>query len=102
MKTHDFGAGAVPAHKHTNGGGWVADTASVTKSVIIRKNSVVYDHAKISGVVMVSSSKIFGNAKISGPPRYGMLMISHGCEFFGNATINLKESSRLIMKQKIG
>jgi hypothetical protein len=27
--TFDFGAGPVPAHQHTNGGGWVAETAHV-------------------------------------------------------------------------
>jgi len=27
MTKFDFGAGPVPAHKHKNGGGWVADTA---------------------------------------------------------------------------
>lgn len=37
MKTHDFkdGNGAVPAHQHINGGGWVANTA--TKATTMRK-----------------------------------------------------------------
>ena len=29
MVTFDFGNGPIPAHKHSNGGGWVADNAQV-------------------------------------------------------------------------
>ena len=30
VNTHDFGLGPVPAHRHSNGGGWVADSANVS------------------------------------------------------------------------
>ena len=31
----DFGSGEVPAHKHVNGGGWVADTAYVEETAYV-------------------------------------------------------------------
>ena len=34
MTTFDFGKGPVPAHQHPNGGGWVADTATVFENAI--------------------------------------------------------------------
>ena len=33
--TFDFGNGPVPAHQHPNGGGWVADTATVADRVYV-------------------------------------------------------------------
>ena len=35
MISFDFGTGPVPAHKHPNGGGWVADTAFVGDKVFV-------------------------------------------------------------------
>ena len=33
--THDFGDGAVPAYKHPEGGGWVANTARVAHTAYV-------------------------------------------------------------------
>jgi hypothetical protein len=48
MTTFDFGngMGPVPAHKHVNGGGWVADTARVGKNVMVGPDAMVYGEAK--------------------------------------------------------
>ena len=35
----------VPAHQHPNGGGWVADTATVHESAYVGPNARVYDSA---------------------------------------------------------
>lgn len=43
--TFDFGSGPVPAHKHCNGGGWVADTTSVDKESYVGPGAMVYDTA---------------------------------------------------------
>lgn len=40
-QTFDFGFGAVPAHQHPNGGGWVANTASVEVSVYVGPDAQV-------------------------------------------------------------
>ena len=52
---HDFkdGRGRVFAHRHTNGEGWVEDTASVADSVYVAKTAQVYHTAKITGRVRV-------------------------------------------------
>jgi len=49
MTTFDFGAGPVPAHQHPNGGGWVADTASVSETAYIGPAARVSGNAVVSG-----------------------------------------------------
>jgi len=55
MTTFDFndGNGPVPVHKHPNGGGWVADTAEVDKTVYVGRYAMVY-----------GSAMVYGNAKV--------------------------------------
>lgn len=50
---YDFkdGNGPVPAHQHPNGGGWVADTAFVVKSVYVGADAKVYGNAVVYGNV---------------------------------------------------
>ena len=57
--TYDFldGAGEVPAHQHSNGGGWVADSAYVVASAFVGPDAQVYDNARV-----------FGHAEVYGPP----------------------------------
>ena len=45
----------VPAHQHPNGGGWVADTATVEKTAYVGPG------ARVSGAACV-----FGNARVFG------------------------------------
>jgi hypothetical protein len=49
QETHDFGAGPVPAHKHPNGGGWVAETARVSETAYVGSKAEVYGDAVVSG-----------------------------------------------------
>ena len=55
MNTYDFGDGNGPvaAHKHSNGGGWVADSATVTDSAYVGPDAVVYGNAAVSGKAWV-------------------------------------------------
>lgn len=48
--TFDFrdGNGPVPAHKHENGGGWVADTAHVSPESYVGPYARVYGHALVT------------------------------------------------------
>lgn len=54
MTTHDFGNGPVPAHRHPNGGGWVADTAHVDESAYVGRRAWVYGKAWVYGEAQVS------------------------------------------------
>ena len=49
MSIHDFkdGNGPVPAHQHLNGGGWVADTASVDETAYVGPDARVFGNAKV-------------------------------------------------------
>ena len=81
MTAFDFGDGngSVPAHKHPNGGGWVADTAHVDDTAYVADTAKVYgnaqvfenayvaDTAKVSGKAVVSGyAHVFGNVHVSG------------------------------------
>ena len=47
------GNGPVPAHRHTKGGGWVADTTNVYDSAYIGPDARVYGNACVSGDALV-------------------------------------------------
>ena len=42
MFDFEDGNGPVPAHKHPNGGGWVADTATVADTAYVGANAEAY------------------------------------------------------------
>ena len=61
--TFDFGEGPVPAHKHPNGGGWVADSARVSGNAWVSGDARVYGNAQVSGNARVSGdARVYGNA----------------------------------------
>ena len=60
---YDFqdGNGPVPAHRHPNGGGWVADTAKVEETAYVGPNAQVYGSALVEGgVELLSDTRISG------------------------------------------
>ena len=63
--SHDFGCGAgdEPAHRHPNGGGWVADTAQVDATAYVGPD------AQVSG-----EAQVFGKAWVSGEARVGEIL----------------------------
>ena len=78
-KVYDFkdGNGPVPAHRHINGGGWVADTAQVSG------NARVYGNAQVS-----DTARVYGNAQVSGNARvYGNAQVSGNARVYGNAQV---------------
>ena len=54
----------VPAHQHPNGGGWVADTATVHESAYVGPSARVYGYAQV-----YDSAQVYGNAQVSGNAR---------------------------------
>lgn len=61
--TFDFqdGNGPVPAHRHPNGGGWVADTANVEETAYVGPNAQVYGSAHVEGgVSLLCDTRISG------------------------------------------
>lgn len=59
------------AHRHPNGGGWVADTAYVANSVIVEERGCVFDLAQVYGNVIVKNfaaihqnSRVFGSTLV--------------------------------------
>ena len=50
------GKGPVAAHKHPNGGGWVADSASVAPTAYVGPYANVYGNARVSGDAWVSET----------------------------------------------
>ena len=58
MTTFDFddGNGPVPTHKHPNGGGWVADTATVEETAYVGRDAKVFGDAEV-----FHDAKVFGH-----------------------------------------
>ena len=71
-------------HKHSNGGGWVADTARVEDSVHVGPHALVYGHAELSGrVVIVDSAQVSGKVQLSGD-----VIVRANCWLDGNFKAN--------------
>jgi len=67
ISRYDFGdgEGRVPAHKHANGGGWVADTAKVSEECLIGYPATVYHNATVlNGTHMSGNARVCGSAKV--------------------------------------
>lgn len=91
---HDFkdGNGRVPAHKHDNGGGWVADTAIVDPGVYVGARCEIYDRAQVRNEV-----RLEGRSKISGVARVRDSVVLHGtAHIFGGARV----SGRTILRDQ--
>jgi len=71
------GKGPVPAHRHRNGGGWVADTASVADSAYVGPNAKVFDNAQV-----YSRAWVFGSAQI-----YGDAWVFDHAQVYGKARV---------------
>ena len=84
--TFDFqdGNGPVPAHQHTNGGGWIADTAHVDPTARVFGNARVFRNAWVFG-----DAQVFGDARVSGAARVsGDARVSGGAWVFGDAWVS--------------
>ena len=57
--------GPVPAHRHPNGGGWVANTSTVAESAYVGPEARVFDNAQVLGTASVDqTSWVRGNAVV--------------------------------------
>ena len=64
LRRHNFGDGLEPARRHPNGGGWVAETATVHPDAYIGPNVEVAGHVEIGGHERHTGSKfIVGNKR---------------------------------------
>jgi len=67
MTVHDFGdgRGRVPAHRHPNGGGWVAETAHVAPTVYVERDAQVYGHARVCDHVnLLGEARVYDHANL--------------------------------------
>ncbi|UWQ53105.1 hypothetical protein [Leisingera caerulea] len=107
--TFDFGdgKGPVPAKKHPNGGGWVANTALVARTAFVGprasvggeayvgKAARIADDARVWGsatvtdrAVVFEKARVAGNARVSGDARIsGAVFLSDNVRVSGGAEI---------------
>jgi len=96
METYDFGAGPVPAHHHSNGGGWVADTAYVSETAYVGPDALVYNNAQVYGNAAVcgnaevcDNAQVYGNAKVFGTAKlYGHAEVYGNVGVYDNAEVS--------------
>lgn len=79
-------------HKHKNGGGWVANTASVSDSVFVGPWACVYGKAILSERVRVEdTAQVSGTAVLSGDVRINRnAWIDKGTHSHGTFSTNEK------------
>jgi len=83
-------------HQHSNGGGWVKNTATVDDTAFVGPNALIYDNARVSGTARVSDTAcvygtarvsdtacVYGNAWVSGTAR-----VSDNACVYGNACVS--------------
>lgn len=79
-----FDATAQTWHQHSNGGGWVENTASVETAAYVSEDSFVYNHATVSGAVnIMHGSRVYAYANIQSS---GSVIIDHASEVYGLGT----------------
>lgn len=71
------GKGLVHAHKHSNGGGWVADSAIVADTAYVGPDARVYDTASVH-----CNANIFGNARV-----FGNAWVTNSTTVYDNAVV---------------
>ncbi len=59
---YDFGGGPIPAHRHANGGGWVADSARVGDESRVGDGASVGNRAIVGDEASVGDEAIVGNS----------------------------------------
>ena len=80
----------VPGHAHPNGGGFVADTATVDDSVYVAENAQVLGWANVSG-----NAKILGHAVVAGSAKVsGNAVIGDSAAVCGQAVVS--ENARVL------
>lgn len=94
---HDFedGNGPVLAHRHSNGGGWVADTSTAATTAFVGPDASVFvfakvlDHATVTDSAWVHGSAVVSeNARICGDAEVnGNAHVGESAEVGGNAFI---------------
>lgn len=82
---HDFqdGNGPVPAHHHPNGGGWVANTATVEDSAYVGPHASVFGRARVLEKAYLNGMcRVHGDAVI-----IGNATVSDFADVFGTSTL---------------
>ncbi len=64
--TFDFedGRGPVPAHRHTNGGGWVSDDCVVDAPTYIEEDACVWGGCILDSVNIYNEARVSGNSSL--------------------------------------
>lgn len=82
---HNFqdGSGPVPAHRHPNGGGWVANTATVDDSAYVGPHASVFGRAHVlENAYLNGMCRVYGDAVI-----IGTATVSDFAQVYGTSTL---------------
>lgn len=81
---------SAQGHYHSNGGGFVANTASVDDSVYVGKNAKVIGYAKVTGNAVIDGyATVTGSATVSGNAVVtGHAVVAERAQVSGNAIIS--------------
>lgn len=90
-ETFDFsdGMGPVPAHRHPNGGGWVANSAAVSITAYVGPEARVYGQARIYGYAAIGGFAIISDTATIGGSAFvgGTAAIGDSASIGGSAVV---------------
>lgn len=96
---HDFkdGRGLVSAHRHSNGGGIVADTATVSEDTVVGPEAIVGGNAIVmNNCKILDSVRVYGTAYIANEviledrvEVFGTAEVKNGLILFGNCKVSV-------------
>lgn len=83
------GNGPVAAHRHPNGGGWVAETAYVSDTARVTGSAVVFHDAKVTDSVRIlENARVFGNAEVRNYAHvFGFAWVHKGAMIFDSVRV---------------
>lgn len=79
VEFYDFGYGLVPAHRHSNGGGIIADTASVDRHCYVAPDCLISGKVIVKGnVFILDGTSLEENVVINGEGK-GVIIDDNSC-----------------------
>ena len=88
IETFDFGdgQGPVPAHRHVQGGGWVADTARVDPDSFVGARARVFGRATVGPkVALYNKTSVSGSARVSNVVLEEAAKVDRSAQIHGSA-----------------
>jgi len=87
-------------HRHTEGGGWVQNTADIGDEVFVGPKAVVYGTSKITGRVVITDSAIVGGDSSITAHEGGSVLVNGDSAIKGSAAITANNGEKITIRNE--